>query len=1751
MGDIDRSHGFRKSHALVVGITAYGNGFTALRNAAADALEIAGCLARQGYDVTTLIDGTATRDALLHEIHERLPGAVASEDRLLVYFAGHGVALNGDDGPEGYLIPRDARVQVVDSYVRMRALNDAITALTCRHVLAILDCCFAGSFRWSATRDVAGARDSVTGPARLYQQQYERFVRDPAWQVITSSGADQEALDFSIDRRGPSDHSPFASALLAALDGSAPQIPDLVTATRLYVYLRDAIETTEPGSRRQTPGLYPLRKHDKGEYIFQPRAARISLEAAPPLDSERNPYRGLTSFDEAHHALFFGRTRVVEALDAAVVREPCTFVVASSGAGKSSLVKAGLLPRLRLRNWQIAPIMRPAEDPIAALEHALASVVSPHTSPLSDRLARWHAEHPERHFVIIIDQLEELSTMCRDEVRRQGFLDELAGLIVRHGAWLRIVATLRADFEPFVRTRWGGPPVPSFPVPRLRPDELRDIIERPAELRAVFFEDRLVDEILASVEGQPEVLPLLSHVLSELYASCASPGNRSRTLTREAYDQLGGVAGAIAKSAQAIYDDLVGRDGRFATSVRNVMLRLVESGPGPLARRRVRLAELEYADLVETARVRTVVDRLIDARLLLASSEPQGAFVEPAHDAVLREWELVERWLDASRATWDIQRDVMWAAQTWHRGARNDRQLWVKDPRLSAIAPHVAASDGWLDRVELEFVRRSLQVRRAQQRRLTVVVSSVIAVLAALAIVAWTLRGRAETRLVENRRLLGASFTEQGRRFVVDEQPLRGLKFLADARSLGADTPPLRRVFATATQALWTTLVRHGAGVAMAVFSPDGKRFATASYDGTARVWDTVSGAPITPPLVHGDAMVSVKFAPDGGTLITASRDHTANLWDARTGERKRKIPHPSFVLSAEITRDGRWLVTSCEDGLVRVFDAATGEPSGGVPMRHAAGVKLAITSPDSRHVLAASHDGKIKLWDLTTSTIVAEVEHFTVETLAFSPTGDRFATTGSDQGNSKPTARIWSMTGRLVAEVAHGGPISVARFSPDGQRLATASNDGTARVWDAVTGKPISSEMPHRDMVRAMELSPDGARLVTGCYDGTARVWDATSGVPLGPPLEHGQAVESVQLSPDGSALLTASGDSTARIWHIDDTTPLAFAAPLSSTVEFSGGGSLVMAAGQRQARVWDARTAAPLTPVLVHPAAITSAVLDPDRGRLITAASDGEIRIWAVALPGETARSPSPAAGTSAPEHEFAVPGASRVAIAGERVVVAAGSHASVHDVATGALVAGPVEHGAMILAIELSPDGGRFLTAGGNTVDEWDARSGARLRGPWVHADTVQLAHYAADGQHVVVGNGSEARVWPGPDVREAMLHRDTLRAVSFDPSGQRIVTASDDDTARIWDATTYAPIGLPMQHDGDVTAAAWSPDGTCVVTASRDQTVRVWDASSGQPLGPPLRHDASVGDARWSPQGDRILTIAGEDALAIWPARLDARSPATWSAIAERYGVGGPLLPSPPGEPATSAPAAPFAGAVLLRATNLLASALAALPYQAGLAREYATAARDAFVVVNHPIEAARARWVLAAIAAITAPGDDLFAARREVQPDGLVDPAAFVVACARVVAFELDHPVPAVALLDRVPPSRALDPVETAGIYLAAHRHADAARIAGGARSVVREPGRRVQLEALAWAAGCLAGDRDGCRASNGLIAAYRQLRDGEVAGTGWSPLARALRTDGTTLEATDLVTRVLGLLVREKTAATTDELRRVLATPAR
>jgi WD40 repeat protein/tetratricopeptide (TPR) repeat protein len=688
-----------------------------------------------------------------------------------------------------------------------------------------------------------------------------------------------------------------------------------------------------------------------------------------------------------------------------------------------------------------------------------------------------------------------------------------------------------------------------------------------------------------------------------------------------------------------------------------------------------------------------------------------------------------------------------------------------------------------------KLVRRNKLAFAAGAMIVAVLVLAVV-VSSSLALIARRAERRAEAAATEARMALSTSDFLQACRFIAEDKDNDAVAYLvASLRANPANDAAVTRLATLLTCRTWLRPIldlQHAEPVSFTQFSPDGKRVVTVSTN-VVRVWDAQTGQPLTEPLKHADRVNSAQFSPEGKRLVTASWDSTARVWDARTGQPLTEpLKHAGAVSSAQFSPDGKRVVTASYDYTARVWDAQTGQPLT-EPLKHGWLVFSAQFSPDGKRLVTASLNPSARVWDAQTGQPVTEPleNDGQVKSAQFSPDGKRFVT-GSFVGElvggtvrEWGTARVWdAQTGQpLTPPLKHARQVNYAQFSPDGKRVLTVSGEGV-RLWDAQTGQPLTEPLKHAGEVNSAQFSPDGKRVVTASVDGTARVWDAQTGLPLTEPLKHADAVNTAHFSPDGKQVVTASDDHSAR--------------------------------------VWDAQTGHPLTDPLKHAGLLNCAQFSPDGKRVVTASQDGMAGVW---------------------------------------------------DAQTGQPLTAPLKHAGLVSA-QLSPDGKRVVTASTNVVRVWDAQTGQLLSAPLEHAVGLNSSQFSHAGILRASPDGT-ARVWDmqtGQPLTAPLKHAGKAPHGQWSPDRKRVVTASAH-TARVWDAQTGQPLTEPLEHAGLVNWAQFSPDGKRVVTASYDGTARVWDAQTGQPLTDPLKHAGGVFSAQFSPDGKRILT-ASDNTARVW-------------------------------------------------------------------------------------------------------------------------------------------------------------------------------------------------------------------------------------------------------------------------------------------
>ncbi|MET7900337.1 AAA family ATPase [Streptomyces sp. NPDC005355] len=1178
---------------------------------------------------------------------------------------------------------------------------------------------------------------------------------------------------------------------------------------------------------------------------------RPSVEA-PTVPGGVCPYRGLASYRQQDARWFFGRERSTDALvtqlRAAEKTGGLVMLVGASGAGKSSLLNAGLVPALQNgalgdENSQARGVLQlvPGGDPLAELTRRipeLAHVVSTAEEPAAKEPGTPRFAHAVREAVtawagretssaarpvVIVDQFEEAFTLGSDEANRRTFIQLLHAACSRAGsgdsAPVLVVLGIRADFY---EQCLGYPELADALQHRhmvlgpLTTTELREAVTGPAKAVGLELEPGLAELIVQEVSADGPrgthdagVLPLLSHALLATWQR-----RKAGRLTLAGYRAAGGIQGAVAATAEQAWSSL---DPAARTAARLLLLRLVRLGEDTQATRRRGTRRRLAEESTDPNKAEESLEALVRARLVTLDAET----VEITHEALLHAWPRLRDWMDEDRNDHLLRQRLEEDGRAWE-GLNRDTSLLYRGSRLEQARTWAkSAGDTFLTRSAVEFLAASVRLRKR-----TVWISrgavSALVVLAMLAVgsavVAWQQRDDAVFQQV---------LAEADRVQSTDPSLSAQLDLVAH-RLRPHDEGTNNRLISIVNAPLATPLHGHTGAVYLTTFSPSGRILATASYDRTVRLWnvtDPTRPKPLGKPLTgHTSWVSSAVFSPDGRTLASASDDGTIRLWDVRDPSHPRPLGaplsgHDGTVYLLAFSPDGHTLASATEDHTVRLWDV--GDPRRpkalGALTGHTAAVRSVAFSPDGRTLAAGGDNGTIRLWDMadrrhpTPIDAVLTGHEATVHSVAFSPDGRTLAS-----GSTDDTIRLWNVAdprhaARLGAPLTgHTGPVWSVAFSPDGAMLAAASADSTASLWNvsnpaypSQVGEPLAGSSGE---MYALGFSPDGRTLATGSGDNKVRLWSIPTSDMIG---------RIGAFRPDGRVLATAARDERVRLWNVETPNrPVSLGKPFMPgegdvrSLAFSPDGhTLAVLTGSRAVQLWNVTD--PTRPVPYGPpvalrtrfAGPEALAFSPDGRTLATAHDDRTIQLWNVSDPS--------------------------------------------HLLPLGAPLTG---HTGYVNALAFSPDG-RTLAGGSadSTIRLWnvaDPRHAARLGAP-------------------------------------LKGHLGPINALAYSPDGHTLASGSDDGTVRLWNVTAplkATRLGSTLTgHTEAVVSLTFSQDGRTLASGGNDDTVRLWNVtlpSRAAPIGQSMSPNAKTGNfLSFSPHSHMLGVSSGADTVRLWNLDVD--------------------------------------------------------------------------------------------------------------------------------------------------------------------------------------------------------------------------------------------------------------------------------------
>jgi WD40 repeat protein/energy-coupling factor transporter ATP-binding protein EcfA2 len=1193
----------------------------------------------------------------------------------------------------------------------------------------------------------------------------------------------------------------------------------------------------------------------RGDKIAGDKIIYEAADNAPPAPGDP-PFQGLRFFDVDDTDRFFGREELTASLVAHLRDHAFLAVIGASGSGKSSLVRAGVVAALHRGK----PLPNGVRRPLGSTEwplflftpgaHPLESIASTVTASDAEAAAllirmkaqsdglRQHLKSlldqtQTDHALIVVDQFEEVFALCRDQNEQRIFIDNILCSVGLSGDRTtaddasaaanpaRLILTMRADFyaqcAEFEALRTALERYQRYIGP-MSQAELRSAIEAPAAHDNWLFEPGLVDLMLEDIENEPGALPLLSHALLETWKR-----RSGRTLTLAGYQAAGRIQGAIAKTADQTFAQLSNEERQIA---RNIFLRLTELGEGVQdTRRRVSPTEL-IVHAAQTAEVEEVVRRLVDARLLTTDKNQ----VEVAHEALIREWPQLRRWLTENRDALRVHRELTEAAQDWLHLNKDPGALY-RGLRLAQAVEWRQTEEDRLNELERSFLEASIALREAERaeeerrrqeriaaaerlaaeqrkRALWATALTVLAVLAA-AVAIWLgieSSNNAEIAEKERDRAFAASTAEAQQRQLVVTREAEAVTARDEARSAQQQAEAqLRIAQSQQVAAVAQNLLAGGKSEQALLFA------VAAGYElaPTVELHDVLRSAVdswrgVRTINAHSQRISGGSFSHDNRLIATASDDNTAKVWRVDTGQLLLSTDiYTGVITGAAFSLDDRYLITGSRDRTVRIWRLSDQKLIH--TLRHDDDVRSIGLHPNGEW-LAARTGSEVWLWEIESGEVV-EGSPFragvTLRSLDFTQGGDNILAGGGDT-----QVHLWNIAARqsatLTTENGHENAVLAAVHSPDRRFIASLSSERLL-LWEWVDGQGF--------VARRLPQSSDG--------------------ISFQPP---------VQFNPNGRLLAVGSGTGLVRIWNMNDlqADPIQVGGRPGTTANFSPDGRhLLLSSSDGMIALYDifARMEKPF--VKLPAGSIAALFFNRDGSSLVTTSTDGALTFWQVWLGGNVAL---------APLRNFP---AAAMAHRGDEV----------------------------------------FAVGVGNAIERWQWRTGQldqlaiTLPDDAPQPDAL-TAIASAPGGDLIIGsaNGALYRVdvESGDTLAHWSAHNDPIAAIvplpiSAGTSNPLVATIGGEPHIAIWDVQTGALVrllGRPGEgHENDVTALALSPTDDLLYSAGADGRVLAWNWRTGE-IVKQHRVRASLISLAVSPADGMIAAGSTEAAIYLW--RADGRS-----------------------------------------------------------------------------------------------------------------------------------------------------------------------------------------------------------------------------------------------------------------------------------
>lgn len=1102
---------------------------------------------------------------------------------------------------------------------------------------------------------------------------------------------------------------------------------------------------------------------------------KLGIDYEKYVDQSKNiadkcPYRGLSTFEIEDEHFFFGREKFINDLIERVETQPLVTVIGRSGIGKSSVVKAGLIPRLKKKHGNFKmTVLRPKNRPFYEFYKAILELFEPELKDtklieeakinenkfkrgdllLNEILEiKLKKNDSQTRFLIVMDQFEEIFTLVLSSEERNIFLKQLLEVINqqrKNKPEIVIVLTLRIDFVPKVYLHLGlGQALKDWNPDYLlgmNPTELRQAIVKPAESLRVNIQESLVREILHDVEKKKIELPLLELALEKLW------GNRNidGALTLEAYKKIGKIKEVIKQHANSVLRHLNPTEIKQAQHIFTQLVNFRDDSEP--TRRLATKSEIgvKYWGLV---------DKLasLDNRLLVIDFDDKKneETVEIVHESLINEWDTLKSWIDEDKKLRTWQQNLQPLIKQWQISNKDNDDL-LRGSLLEEAQKWLDEEKERLNNDYIEFILDSLKYQEQEniERIRELLDSSRKDLLLKQELSALVLAVKAGVKLQKNikepsedlkinviERLQQATYEiSEKNRFEGHESAVVGIAFNYDGQIIASASDDKTVKLWNIYGELVRTLPKHEYEVWGVCFSPDGKTIVSTGNNEIIKLW-SIDGELIKTFKKHAGWVWGVSFSPDGQTIASASVDRTVKLWDLDGKSIRTFKKHEKRVWGVSFSPDGQTIASVSDDSIWIWSVDGSKETKISISSEDEEFHRISF-SPDGKKIAIASAAKDIVIIDLDGATTPITLQGNTKRScgVSFSPDGKIVASASDDM-----TIRLWSIDGSFVRVLGgHTQKVWSVSFSNDGKFLASASVDKTIRLWNLDSKTFLNTLLGHTETIKTISFSPDGKTLASAGDDKIIRLWDLNGHVLSQELRGHTKQIYSISFSPDGQFIASAGDDKTIRLWNLRDNIEIKVEEVHNGRiygVSFSPDGkTLASASADSTIKLWDID--GNYLSTLTRVAKIFSGVsFSPDRKTIAASNADSEIILWSI----------------------------------------------------NGTVQKTLNRHENRVCSISFSPDSQMLASASDDkTVMLWN-----------LNGDT-------------------DPKIFTGHDAR--------VCSVSFSPDGKMLASASEDQTIKLWNLDGKCLRTL-VGHTEQILAVSFSPDGKIIASAGEDKTVRLW-------------------------------------------------------------------------------------------------------------------------------------------------------------------------------------------------------------------------------------------------------------------------------------------------------------------------------------